>query len=300
MTGQRGSGLSSNPARDLRLADPTGWGFLVSRRWAGYLAMTVVFALVCVGLGVWQLSRRAEAVAAIELVESNWDRSPVALSDGLPELDSFDQALTWLPVEVTGTYLHDEQLLVRNRPNAGQPGFEVLTPLRLEDGTIFVINRGWLPTGQRQDRPDSIPRAPDGEVTVVARLKAGEPALPGRGAGEGEIATIELPQIQERLGQSVYTGAFGLLASEDPAPAERPSATSRPQPDEGPHLSYAFQWFVFALLGFVGLGWAAREEYRSVNADDPQEQERARAREKKRRQKVSDADVEDEILDSRR
>ena len=74
-------------------------------------------------------------------------------------------------------------------------------------------------------------------------------------------------------------------------------AATRPYPDEGPHLSYAFQWFVFALLGFIGLGFAVRQEYRAVNADAPQERERAAARAAKaaRRQR-SDAEIEDELL----
>src|SRR5690606_41665163 len=112
------------------------------------------------------------------------------------------------------------------------------------------------------------------------------------------VPTIELGLIADRLGLPVYTGAYGLLASEDPAPASAPATTVKPEPDEGPHLSYALQWYVFAIIGFVGLGWALREEYRAVNSDDPQERERAaeRARRKAAR-RPSDADEEDALLD---
>src|SRR6218665_168336 len=44
------------------------------------------------------------------------------------------------------------------------------------------------------------------------------------------------------------------------APPPVPQAAPRPALDEGPHLSYALQWFVFATMGFVGLGWAANRE----------------------------------------
>src|SRR6218665_1159512 len=37
------------------------WRFLISRRWAGYLSLTIVFAVVCSLLGLWQFARRAEA-----------------------------------------------------------------------------------------------------------------------------------------------------------------------------------------------------------------------------------------------
>jgi cytochrome oxidase assembly protein ShyY1 len=278
-----------------------GWKFAFSRRWAGYLVLTILFAAVCSGLGVWQLARRAEALAEIARVDANFDAPPVPVVDALPTLESFDESQKWLPVSLNGTYLTDEELLVRNRPLDINPGFEVLTPLRLVDGSVLVVDRGWLPTGENQDAPDAVPAAPSGQVTVVARLKAGEPSLAGRTAHGNQIATINLTDIAKRVGEPTYTGAYGLLLSEVPAPAERPVAVTRPVRDEGPHLSYAFQWFVFALLAFVGLSWAIRQEYRTVNADDPEERERSAERERRKAAKPpSDAEVEDELLDRRR
>jgi cytochrome oxidase assembly protein ShyY1 len=135
----------------------------------------------------------------------------------------------------------------------------------------------------------------------VARLKASEPDLPGRTATGNQIATINLTTIAERLDRSVYTGAYGLMDTESPAAADkRPTAVLKPIRDEGPHLSYAFQWFVFGLLAFIGLGWALREEYRSVNADDPDQRERADERARKRAAKpLNDAEIEDQLLEVR-
>lgn len=274
----------------------TGWRFAFTRRWAGYLALTVVFAIVCVSLGFWQLARRAEARAEIDRVEANWDSAPMPIDDVLPELDSFDADDKWMPVELTGRYLADEQLLARNRPLDGTTGFDVLVPFELADGTIFIVDRGWVPTGNEQDAPDAVPPPPTGDVTVVARLKAGEPTVLGRSAPEGQVATINLPEIATLLDAPTYTGAYGLLVTEDPT-TERPVAAEKPYPDEGPHLSYAFQWFVFALLGFIGLGFALRQEYRAVNAATPAEREHAAVRAAKAaRRERSDAEIEDELL----
>nr|MDQ2699585.1 SURF1 family protein [Actinomycetota bacterium] len=263
----------------------------------GYLALVIVFAIVCVALGTWQLARRAEARAEIDRVESNWDAAPVPVDDVLEDLGSFDGDDKWMPVILTGRYLDDEQLLARNRPRNDTIGFEVLVPFELTDGTILIVDRGWIPAGNEQDAPDAVPPPPTGEVTVVARLKAGEPTVIGRSAPEGQVATINLPEIAALLGQPTHTGAYGLLVSEDPS-VPRPEAATKPYPDEGPHLSYAFQWFVFALLGFVGFGFALRQEYRAVNADAPAEQQRAAARAARAaRKERSDAEIEDELLE---
>ena len=275
-----------------------GWKFAFTRRWAGYLALTILFAAVCSGLGLWQLARRADALAEMDKVETNYAADPVPLAEALPDLDTFSESQKWLPVVMTGTYLTDEELIVRNRPLQINPGFEVLTPLLLADGSVFIVNRGWLPTGQTADAPASVPSAPSGVVSVVARLKAGEPLLAGRSATGNQIATINLDDVATRLGLPTFTAAYGLMATEDPAPDERPVAVTRPVKDEGPHLSYAFQWFVFALMGFVGLGWAIRQEYRTVNFDDPGE--RIRAADRARRQAAkprSDSEIEDELID---
>lgn len=277
-----------------------GWRFLFTRQWAGYLALTILFAAVCGGLGMWQLDRRDQALAEIALVQHNFDSSPVPLAQALPRPGAFDDSQKWLPVSLQGRYLVDDTMLVRNRPLNSNPGFEVLVPFQLDDGSIFVVDRGWVPTGRAQDAPDVVPEAPTGRVAVTARLKAGEPTLSGRSASGNQIATINLPEIAGRIGAPVYTGAYGLLAREDPAPAQRPVAVTKPIPDEGPHLSYAFQWFVFGIMGFVGLMWAARQEFRTRNADDPEERERAEERARRKASKPrSDAEVEDELLGHR-
>lgn len=262
-----------------------------SRRWLGWLAFTTLFAVVCVALAQWQWARRLEAVADIRVVAENWDAAPVPLSSVLPGDAPLDPEREWTPVVVEGEYLLDEQLLVRNRPLSGRPGFEVLTPLALEDGTILIVDRGWLPTGSQQDSPDAVPAPPRGRVEVIARLKPGEPTLPGRGAPSGQVATIHLPTIAQQIDRGeVITGAYGLLAGEDPATADRPVAATRPIADEGPHLSYTFQWYLFALLGFVGYGWALRQEWRGLRGVEAAPSRRG----------PSDADEEDALLDERR
>jgi cytochrome oxidase assembly protein ShyY1 len=261
--------------------------------------MAIIFAIACVLLSMWQFSRREEAVAAIVKVQQNYDHESVALESALPSLSSYSEKQEWLPVTMTGIYVPNEQLLVRNRPYNGQPGFEVLTPLQLANGDVFIVDRGWLPTGDKQDSPDSIPEAPSGTVTVVARLKASEPSLPGRSAPAGQVATIQLAEVAKLIDQPMYTGAYGLLSSEDPAAAVTPAPAVKPQLDEGSHLSYAVQWIAFALLGFGGLWFAIRQEYRIRNSEVPEERVRAEKRARKAAAKApTDSDIEDAILDS--
>jgi cytochrome oxidase assembly protein ShyY1 len=263
------------------------------RRWGGYVLVVIVFAIACGLLSWWQWARNAEAQAEVDRVAANYDETPVAIDDLLPSHASWRLSDEWRPVQLTGRYLRSEQTLVRNRPLNGIPGFEVLVPLRLDDGSVVVVDRGWLGLGSKNDVPDHIPAAPSGEVTVVGRLQQGEPVLQGRTAPKGQIPSIDLPGMAKIIGEPTYTGAYVLMATEDPAPSETLLKEPKPDPDLGPHLSYALQWIAFGILAFVGLGWAVRHD-RKVRREEL-EGAPAPPRRPKRR---TDADIEDELLDA--
>lgn len=277
------------------------WRFVLSRRWAGYLALAVVFAVACVLLSRWQMARLDEAASTNRLVTRNWTADPMPLDSLLDAGQEWDDSLEYRPVEITGVYDADLQTLVRNRPYNGNPGFEVLSPLRLADGSVFVVDRGWVRVGSEQDSPDVVPAPPEGEVSVTARLKPGEGRIDGRSAPAGQIATIQLDDLSSQLDEPVRTAAYGLLVAEDPAPTEAaPYPALKPVADEGLHISYAIQWVLFAIMGFGGLAWAVRHEYRLRNADDPDVIAAEERREQRRlRRGRSDAEVEDELLDAR-
>jgi cytochrome oxidase assembly protein ShyY1 len=253
-----------------------------------------------VALSTWQFSRREEARVEIERVLANYNSSPIPLESALPQLDSFSDDDKWIPVVISGEYLPEDQLIVRSRPREQVAGVEVLTPLKTSEGNVFIIDRGWLPANADPESPYVIPEPPTGEVTVIARLKAGEPSIPGREMTNGQVATIELSLIEEVIGLPTYTGAYGLLDSEVPAPIEdAPLPALKPSLDEGAHLSYAFQWIMFGILAFIGLGWAVRNELRIRNADTVEGQARQAALARKRAAKPTEEDIEDAILDGK-
>lgn len=274
------------------------WSFLRSPRWAGYIALVVVFAVACCALGTWQLNRRAEALAEVARIDANYDAEAVPVAEALPDPGAFDADQRWQVVTLSGKYLPHEEVVVRNRPFEGSSGFEVVTPFLLDSGGVFMVDRGWI--AQASDgRPSEYAAPPSGHVEIEARLKAGEGRIAGRTSTGVELATIDLPELAERVGEPSYTGAYGVLVQSRADADEPPLAAARPVRDEGPHLSYALQWFVFALLGFIGLGWAANEERRALAEASGTAPTPKPERERKPLRERGDADVEDEILDRR-
>ncbi len=289
-------------------------------RWAGYVAVAVVFAIACGFLSHWQFSRNAERNAQLALVSDNYDAPAVPFSELIPIDSDLAPGDEWRPVTLTGEYLTEEQTLVRNRVHGGTAAFEVLVPLVTDDGRVVIVDRGWLPPGDEQPLPDEIPAAPSGEVTVVARVKPGEP-LPtsGRSAPAGQVPTIHLPLLADSItggaadGAVIEQSAYAIMVSEDPAPASRPQALESPSADPGPYLSYAIQWILFAIMGFVFIWYMIRTErkHRREDAEDaaaaaqdatsgtvPAKATPPRARTRHRRKRDRDMETEDDLVDS--
>lgn len=232
--------------------------FLLSAPWIGGFAFCLLFAFACGLLGQWQMDRRMEAVTEINKVLENYDEAPVPLTGNESLFTAFEAPREWTPVTMEGQYRPEDTRIVRNRPKAGKPGYEVLVPFATESGPLVVVNRGWLPIGNTAGRPDVVPDPPAGEVTLVVRARPGEPDI-GRDAPEGQLASIDLVAFEESVGYQVADTAYGEMVSENPAPAQRPQTLVAPTLDEGPHLSYSLQWFLFGLMSFIVWGYMARQ-----------------------------------------
>lgn len=269
------------------------WRLARTGRWLGALAFTIVFAVACVALGQWQFARRAEARAAIDLLNRNYDRPAVPVGDVLSALGASDPDAQWRPVTVTGKYWTEGVRYVRNRPTNAGVGFEQLAPLVTADGTTLIVDRGWVTANADNSAPATTPALPAGTVTVVSRLIPAEPVIAGRDAPAGQIATIHPATFDgEHAGATsirVYSNWYGKVAHESPSAATG-LPWEKPILDEGPHLSYALQWYVFAVMGFIGWGWALRKEARG-EADTPRQPRARRAR---------DEEIEDAALDAMR
>jgi len=233
--------------------------FLLSRRWLGLLAAALLVAIACAAMGIWQVDRLGQRHARNDLLNRNLDAPAVPatalLSVGRdpPEGDQFAR------VRTAGRYDVDGQLLVRTRPFEGQVGYYVLTPLVSDTGPALLVNRGWVPSGPAAGVAPDVPAPPSGQVTVTARVRPSEPRSTTGTPPVGQVTRIHVPTIARTLPYDVY-GGFADLSTEDPAPVRRPQRLPAPEPSEGPHLAYAFQWFVFAAMALGGYVVLARRE----------------------------------------
>lgn len=263
-------------------------------RWTTWFLLAVLFALACLVLATWQLDRRDVAVSKIQRMVENYDKPPIAITE-LSGLSLEDVTPSeWTPVEMSGRYLTGEELLVRNRPIAGQPGFLQIIPFEVSSGEVVMIERGWIQADSNL-APAKV-MTPSSELKkITARMRLGEPN-PNRDSPEGFATSLHLESLSELFESPIEQRFYLRLISESPGEASSPQPLNQPVLDEGNHLSYAVQWIIFALMGFYALFWAIRQEgeYRRIEKDPtyiPRSQ---------RKKKITDGDIEDELLDARR
>ncbi len=259
------------------------------KRWGPWLALVVLFAIATSLLSWWQFSRREERVQLIQQVINNYDQPAIEITDLNWQIVDGKSPQEWLPVKIAGEYLPEDYLLVRNRPLAGQAGFLQLVPLRLSDGRILIVERGWLIASSEVTKPSANPLPSPGVHELTVRVRMGEPDL-GRATAE-TLASIDLEQAKERISTTgeVITDYYGRLVSEEPAYATAPMPMPKPTLNEGNHLSYAIQWVIFGLMAFIAFFWAYRNDRRLL----AEAQGLAPIKQRKERQADRDAQFED-------
>lgn len=241
---------------------------LFTPRWLGALLLAALFGVACYHLGWWQYHRHEAKAERNARLDAHYRADPVAVASvltpaGLPPEDD------WTRVTVTGTYAQGP-VYVRNRTNERQAGYEVLWTLRPQaGGPDLVVDRGWVGVSDRGARTlPAVAPAPPGVVTVTGWVRRGE-ASRGRAEAAGQLASVNLREAAAALGSPSVLPGYVLLEAErlpDGSTPERPQPLGPPDRDLGPHLAYAYQWWLTTVLGVVLVWFGIRRELR---AEDP-------------------------------
>lgn len=229
------------------------------RRRLTIVGIAVVVAAVCVALGLWQLRRLSDRRALndeILLARA----APAVLAGSASDIESL---APYRRVIVRGTYDVDAEVLLYGRSLREQPGHEVVTPLVFDDGSAVLVIRGWVPFSIAARAPVTEASPSARRVLVEGWLVPPETTGESRPDRDGVVRTLDIKGIGDGVTDDLAPLAI-QLHEQDPAPASLPEPVPLPQLSEGPHLSYAIQWFSFAAIALVGAFVLLRRKGRSA------------------------------------
>lgn len=230
-------------------------------RWAATV-IAVIVGLVAIGLGVWQLGRASEKQSIMDLRAMR--QAPLGLGidrkwDAMLQAQALDQQRVMLK----GQWLSEASVALDNRAWQGKPGVHVLTPMRLADGSIAWVNRGWLA------------KAPAAPLEKIAQPPASSgPALIEGVALSSVMRRMELSSDPTSLRQGSLWQNFDWDAASERVngkvwpvivwqTSDNGDGLMRSIPevksDVPKHLGYALQWFLLAASAFF-FAWRLRPQ----------------------------------------
>ena len=234
-------------------------------RWLVVHVVVLGLVTLFVSLGFWQLRRLDERRGENNLITENMALPVEGLDATLAEVGNDPAALAYRRVRVDGRYAPADEVLLTPRSNGRTAGHHVLTPLLLEAEQAVLVNRGWVPFAD--DEPpidDAAP--PAGDVTVEGFLvPTTQAARFGTSMGGSRLTYLSAPdvdRIQLQVDMTLYPFAI-QLQDQRPDGGQLPVTTEPPEVSEGSHQSYAWQWFSFAAILFLGYPLLLRRSLQS-------------------------------------
>ena len=225
--------------------------FLLRPKWIATHILVIALMVTMVNLAMWQLDRHQQRKDFNATLVQRFDAPIRPLDELLQSSDPSD--IEWLPTAITGKYLQGEDVSLVNVSQNGAAGYDAITPLLLSNGKVVLVNRGFLPLVAE------FPPAPSGEVSILGRIRATSERRTGAvsdpATGElAEVQRIDIDRLQQQIDGELVPVYVQLLKS---TPSEDASLSTIVDPEfgNGPHLSYAVQWIIFALS--AAGGWVA-------------------------------------------
>lgn len=222
----------------------------------GAAALAVFLGLLA--LGVWQVERRAWKLDLIARVDQRVAAAPVAPPSDWAGIDADRDE--YRHVRISGSFLNDREAQVVASTAKGA-GYWVMTPLQSADGTVVLVNRGFVPTENRDPATRAAGQV-DGPVTVTGLLRITEP--------KGGFLRSNEPAAERWYSRDVaaIAAARGLTdvapyfidADATPNPGGLPIGGLTVIAFPNSHLVYAVTWFGLAVLLAFGVGYAVRSE----------------------------------------
>jgi len=222
------------------------------------LLAALLLAGITARLGVWQLDRAEQKRSLQAVLDDRRDLPPLPQ----PALARTEAALAdqvHRLIELRGHWQPDHTLFLENRQMGGRPGFFVITPLTLEDGSSVIVQRGWIARDPYDRTRVHAPSLPTGEVVLSGRIAPPPARL-------FEFDPVEEGPIRQNLDLELFGRETRLVLrplsvlqlSDDADPSGAPALLRdwpKPAADVHKHYGYAFQWFALSALTILLYAW---------------------------------------------
>ena len=218
---------------------------LTKPRWIALTAFLLIMIYLFIRLSDWQFDRYNQRIQNNEITTTALISEPINLTD----LSQVSDLKDWQKVSIKGEFMNSDAKLLRRQYLESSLGFWVITPLKLDNDQVILVNRGWIPIAESSTSQQEIPSSPQGDVTIIGYVQTLKDT-------RREPEDLPLNQINylnsTNFSSQPLSTNYLQLASMTPID-NQVAIIPLPELSNGPHFSYAIQWILFALL--LPIGW---------------------------------------------
>ena len=218
---------------------------LTKPRWIALTAFLLIMIYLFIRLSDWQFDRYNQRIQNNEITTTALSSEPINLTD----LSQVSDLKDWQKVSIKGEFMNSDAKLLRRQYLESSLGFWVITPLKLDNDQVILVNRGWIPIAESSTSQQEIPSSPQGDVTIIGYVQTLKDT-------RREPEDLPLNQINylnsSNFSSQPLSTNYLQLASMTPM-VNQVAIIPIPELSNGPHFSYAIQWILFALM--LPIGW---------------------------------------------
>ena len=226
-----------------------------NRRWWWVTPIVIVGVILLARLGFWQIDRLEQRRTFNNKVYTAWIQDPYDITTG--ELPDDLDSLEYRRVQIGGEYDYDNQIMLKNQSRADSIGVNLVTPLVLDDGRAVLVARGWIPqrdaTVEKAAQYDEASDDPIIGLIQESQLMPSGQSVPIPDEPTSEWFYVNVDAIQPQVPYELLPIFILQLPEEGRSINDLPFRDEPLRLHEGNHLSYAVQWFSFALI--LGIGY---------------------------------------------
>ena len=218
---------------------------LTKPRWIALTAFLLIMIYLFIRLSDWQFDRYNQRIQNNEITTTALSSEPINLTD----LSQVSDLKDWQKVSIKGEFMNSDAKLLRRQYLESSLGFWVITPLKLDNDQVILVNRGWIPIAESSTSQQEIPSSQQGDVTIIGYVQTLKDT-------RREPEDLPLNQINylnsTNFSSQPLSTNYLQLASLTPMD-NQVAIIPLPELSNGPHFSYAIQWILFALM--LPIGW---------------------------------------------
>jgi|TARA_B100001741_G_scaffold273504_1_gene242664 surfeit locus 1 family protein len=185
-------------------------------------------------LGTWQIYRLQWKLDLINEINYGLNSESVPYSK--------TNIINYQKVKFSGTFDFEKQIYLYSLNSNGKPGYDIITPIKINFNEILLVNRGWISNDLKNNKNINKMKSKSFEG-IVKKISKSNPFKPENDIKNNVWYSLKLEDLQNFTGYKLTNFVLYLQNSENNLVEKKIISPDLPNN----HLKYAITWYSVAL-----------------------------------------------------